>query len=472
MTLRFQNTESRTKQEFTPLEPGKVSLYTCGPTVYNFAHIGNFRAYVFEDLLRRYLEYRGYAVTHIMNLTDVEDKLIRTCRETGEALKSVTARYAAAFFEDVKALGILPAHRYPAATDHIPEMVEMIKILRDKGHTYEDKGSIYFKLGTFPRYGRLSHMDLDQLRTGASGRVDADEYEAEEARDFALWKAWDENDGEVYWETELGKGRPGWHIECSAMSTKYLGPRLDIHCGGVDNIFPHHENEIAQSEAATGRPFARYFLHCAHLMVEGEKMSKSKGNFYTLRDLLARGHDPVAVRALLLAVHYRSPLNFTFDGLAAAGRSVERIQGFYRRLDSGPAGPGAGAAGRLEAAGQEFRAALDDDLNISAALAAVHNLVSALNPELEAGRLSADERAAVRRGLKDFDQVLALLPADSGPELTAAESALVAERQAARGRRDFARADQLRDELLRLGIVVEDTPAGPRIVRRERPSGS
>ncbi|HNT88126.1 MAG TPA: cysteine--tRNA ligase, partial [Candidatus Hydrogenedentes bacterium] len=265
MALRFFNTMSRTKEVFEPIEAGKVGMYTCGPTIYNVAHIGNFRAYVFEDLLRRYLEYRGYDVRHVMNLTDVEDKLIRTCRETGEPLKAVTDKYAKAFFEDVDTLGIRRAHVYPAATDHIPEMVEMIKTLRDKRHTYEHEGSIYFRLATFPGYGRLSHMDLDQLRAGASGRVDTDEYEAEEARDFALWKAWDEDDGAVFWETELGKGRPGWHIECSAMSMKYLGESFDIHCGGIDNMFPHHENEIAQSEAATGKRFVKYWLHSAHL---------------------------------------------------------------------------------------------------------------------------------------------------------------------------------------------------------------
>jgi len=468
MSLRFWNTMTRRLDEFQPLEPGRVGLYTCGPTVYDFAHLGNFRAYIFEDLLRRYLEYSGFQVTQVMNITDIDDKTIRRSREEGLSLTDYTRRYEKAFYEDRDALRIKPAAFYPRATDHIPEMVELVRRLEAGGFAYRKDGSIYFSIEKFPGYGRLAGIEAGALKAGV--RVDSDEYEKEDVRDFVLWK--ESKPGEPVYETTLGPGRPGWHLECSAMSMKYLGETFDIHTGGVDNIFPHHENEIAQSEAATGRPFARYFLHCAHLMVEGEKMAKSKGNFYTLRDLLARGHDPVAVRALLLAVHYRSPLNFTFDGLAAAGRSVERIQGFYRRLDSGPAGPGAGAAGRLEAAGKEFRAALDDDLNISAALAAVHNLVSALNPDLEAGRLSAEERTAVRRGLEDFDRVLALLPGDSGPGLTEAESALVAERQAARGRRDFARADQLRDELLRLGIVIEDTPAGPRAVRRGRPSGS
>ncbi len=464
MTLRFQNTESRTKQEFTPLEPGKVSLYTCGPTIYNFAHIGNFRAYVFEDLLRRYLEYRGYAVTHIMNLTDVEDKLIRTCRETGEALKSVTARYAAAFFEDVKALGILPAHRYPAATDHIPEMVEMIKILRDKGHTYEDQGSIYFKLGTFPRYGRLSHMDLDQLRTGASGRVDADEYEAEEARDFALWKAWDENDGEVYWETELGKGRPGWHIECSAMSTKYLGPRLDIHCGGVDNIFPHHENEIAQSECCSGQTFVNYWLHCAHLVVEGRKMSKSLGNFFTLRDLLEKGHDPQAIRWVLIATHYRQPNNFSFDALDGAKQALNRLRDFRLRLGEAK-GPGDDLQAECDACRAAFEEAMDDDLNISGALGAVFNFVRDVNKALDEGRAGA-EGAKNALALLDRLNAVTNLFAPFGEESAPADILeKVMARQQARRQKDFALSDRLRDEVLAAGWVIEDTPSGPRVKR-------
>jgi len=348
MSLRFWNTMTRRLDEFQPLEPGRVGLYTCGPTVYDFAHLGNFRAYIFEDLLRRYLEYSGFQVTQVMNITDIDDKTIRRSREEGLSLTDYTRRYEKAFYEDRDALRIKPAAFYPRATDHIPEMVELVRRLEAGGFAYRKDGSIYFSIEKFPGYGRLAGIEAGALKAGV--RVDSDEYEKEDVRDFVLWK--ESKPGEPVYETTLGPGRPGWHLECSAMSMKYLGETFDIHTGGVDNIFPHHENEIAQSEAATGRPFARYFLHCAHLMVEGEKMAKSKGNFYTLRDLLARGHDPVAVRALLLAVHYRSPLNFTFDGLAAAGRSVERIQGFYRRLDSGPAGPGAGAAGRRRPPGR------------------------------------------------------------------------------------------------------------------------
>ncbi|HRI89066.1 MAG TPA: cysteine--tRNA ligase, partial [Candidatus Hydrogenedentes bacterium] len=332
MPIRFFNTLTRTKEVFEPANPPHVGLYTCGPTVYNFAHIGNLRTFLFEDLLRRHLKYRGYEVNHVMNLTDVEDKIIRTCRETGESLKSLTGRYSQAFFEDLDTLGAERAEAYPAATDHVAEMVELIKKLRDNGHTYEVNGSIYFKLSTFPQYGQLSKFKMDELKSGASGRVDSDEYETEDARDFALWKAYDENDGAVFWETELGKGRPGWHIECSCMSMKYLGESFDIHCGGIDNMFPHHENEIAQSEAATGKPFVKYWLHSAHLFVDGRKMSKSFGNFYTLRDLLEKGHDPKAIRWTLIATHYRQPSNFTFDALEAANESLRRIRDFRGRL--------------------------------------------------------------------------------------------------------------------------------------------
>ena len=286
MSIVFYNTLTKRKDEFVPLEAGKVGIYTCGPTVYNYAHIGNLRTFLFEDLLRRHLEYRGYAVTHVMNLTDVEDKIIRTCRETGESLESLTGRYAQAFLEDLDTLRILRPHVMPRATETIPDIVDFIKTLRERGHTYEVDGSIYFRLASFGNYGKLSGFDIDALKANADGRIDSDEYETEDARDFALWKAWDEDDGEVYWDTELGKGRPGWHIECSCMSRKHLGDTFDIHCGGVDLVFPHHENEIAQSEAATGKPFVAYWLHAGHLQVEGRKMAKSYGNTYTLRDLL------------------------------------------------------------------------------------------------------------------------------------------------------------------------------------------
>ncbi|HEO69643.1 MAG TPA: cysteine--tRNA ligase, partial [Candidatus Hydrogenedentes bacterium] len=374
MAIRIHNTLSRKKDLLDPLDPPAVRMYTCGPTVYNFAHIGNFRAYVFEDLLRRHLNYRGFKVTQVMNLTDVEDKLIRTCRETGEPLKAITGRYAKAFFEDLDTLGIERAEHYPAATDHIDEMVALIKRLRENGHTYESAGSIYFRLSSFPEYGKLSHLNIEDLRDGASGRVDTDEYEREDARDFALWKAWDEDDGEVYWETELGKGRPGWHIECSAMSMKYLGESFDIHTGGIDNMFPHHENEIAQAEGATGKPFVKYWMHCAHLVVENKKMSKSLGNFYTLRDLLERGHDPLAIRYVLIATHYRQPNNFSFDALEAAKQALRRIQDFRLRLKD-LRGDGKTIEDLVERCRSQFGEALDDDLNTSGGLAAVFDFI-------------------------------------------------------------------------------------------------
>ncbi len=460
--LRIYNTASRSKEEFVPMEPGRVRMYTCGPTIYNFAHIGNFRAYMFEDLLRRYLKFRGYQVTQVMNLTDVEDKLIRTCRETGEPLKTITTRYAQAFFEDLDTLGIERAEHYPAATDHIPEMIEIIKKLREKGHTYESNGSIYFRLSSFPKYGQLSHMDMTQLRDGASGRVDSDEYEAEDARDFALWKAWDPDDGDVFWETELGKGRPGWHIECSAMSMKYLGESFDIHCGGIDNMFPHHENEIAQSECATGKTFVRYWLHNAHLVVDGKKMSKSLGNFFTLRDLLGRNMDPLAIRYLLIATHYRQPSNFTFEALEAAAQALRRIRDFRIRLGE-VRGNGNDLNSVCEACENAFIEAMDDDLNIAAALAALFDFIRDVNKLVDEGGVG--EKGA-RNALALLDRLNAVTGLFAPPMEDSAPQAvldLVMERQQARRNKDFARADAIRKQLLDEGWVIEDTADGPRV---------
>ncbi len=462
MALAFFNTLSRTLEAFKPITEGKVGLYTCGPTIYNFAHIGNFRAYVFEDLLRRYLEYKGFDVFHVMNLTDVEDKIIKSCLETGQSLKDVTGKYAAAFFEDVRTLRIKPAHLYPAATDYIPEMVEMIKALRDRGHTYEVRGSVYFKISSFPDYGSLSHMNLSQLQAGASGRVDADEYESDNARDFALWKAWDENDGDVYWETELGKGRPGWHIECSAMSNKHLGPHFDIHCGGVDNIFPHHENELAQSKCATGGAFVNYWLHCAHLVVEGRKMSKSLGNFYTLRDLLARGNDPLVLRWALISTHYRQPNNFSFEVLDAAGRAISRIRDFRLSL-AHVKGDGSDLSDLCEKCGAEFELEMDNDLNISGALRAVFNFVRDVNRELMGGHVSTVGAANALALLDQLDSVTGIFRPGVDDEAPAGVMEMIVARQQARRERNFAESDRLRDEALAAGWVIEDTPKGPRV---------
>ncbi len=330
MSIRFYNTLSRALEVFESLVPGRVGLYTCGPTVYNFAHIGNFRAYMFEDLLHRHLLRSGLQVLRVMNLTDVDDKTIRGALAAGLPLKAFTAPFVQAFFEDLRALNILPADHYPAATDHVPEMIALVQTLLDKGHAYRsDDGSVYYRIDSFPSYGCLCHLDRSGLQAGA--RVAQDEYEKDNVADFALWKAWDEADGDVAWEAPWGRGRPGWHLECSAMSMRYLGPSFDLHTGGVDNMFPHHEDEIAQSEAATGQRFVRYWMHCAHLVVEGQKMSKSAGNFFTLRDLLQRGFNGREIRYLLLSTHYRQQLNFTIDGLHGARTALGRLDAFRAR---------------------------------------------------------------------------------------------------------------------------------------------
>jgi cysteinyl-tRNA synthetase len=461
--LRFYNTLTRQKEDFQPRQSGKVGMYTCGPTVYNYAHIGNFRAYVFEDLLRRYLKYRGYDVTQVMNLTDVEDKIIRDSQQAGLSLQDFTARYKQAFFEDLHTLNIEAAEVYPAATDHIPEMVALIQQLLARGYAYETAGSIYYRIDRFPHYGKLAHFEAEELQHGASGRIDSDEYAKDDARDFALWKAWTLEDGEVYWDTELGRGRPGWHIECSAMSMKYLGSHFDIHTGGEDNIFPHHENEIAQSEAATGTTFVNYWLHCRFLLVEQQKMSKSLGNFYTLRDILEKGFKPKGIRYALLATHYRQPMNFTFDGLQAAESAVQRLLDFMHALQTA-SGTGVDIQPLLQRTRQAFEEALDDDLNISGALGAIFEMVREVNRAIASNQLSADDAKQVTALMQRFDAVLGLLAADQ-EEVDSQVEALLQERQEARQRRDFARADAIRDQLRERGFTVEDTPQGPRLKR-------
>lgn len=462
MALRLYNTLTRQKDLFESLEPGQVRMYTCGPTVYNHATIGNFRAFVAQDLLKRHLIYRGYKVSHVMNLTDVEDKIIRACRETGETLKSLTGKYIQAFLEDLHALDIIPPSEMPAATDHVDDMVAFVKRLRENGHTYEASGSIYFKLDTFPDYGRLSRFDMEQLRAGASGRVDVDEYTRDNVRDFALWKAYVEEDGDVFWETDLGKGRPGWHLECSVMSMKYLGETFDIHCGGVDLIFPHHENEIAQSVAATGKPFVRHWFHNAHLVVEGRKMSKSSGNFYTLRDLTRQGHDPLAVRWVLLATHYRQPNNFTFEALEAARQSLHRIRDFRIRLSEVSGSNGSGLEEERTTTREAFADAMDDDLNISAALGVAFGFIRDTNKLIDEDRLSAEGAQGAQELLDEFHRITGLFSpvAAQAPEAVLAR---VLERQQARRDKDFAKADTIRDELAGAGWLVEDTSDGPRV---------
>jgi cysteinyl-tRNA synthetase len=462
--LRFHNTLTGQIERFEPLQPGKVGLYTCGPTVYDYAHIGNFRAYVWEDLLRRTLEARGYDVLHVMNLTDVEDKIIRRSQEAGISIEEYTEPYVQAFFEDMNALNCLPAHEYPRATEHIDEMVELTEKLREKGHTYESQDSIYFSIDTFPGYGKLSGVDLEGNRAGE--RVDSDEYEKDDARDFVLWKG--HREGEAFWETRLGKGRPGWHLECSAMSMKHLGTSFDIHTGAVDNIFPHHENEIAQSEGATGKPFVRYWMHCAHLIVDGRKMSKSEGNFYTLRQLIEEGHPARAIRYLLLSAHYRKQLNFTLEGVGQARAAIERLDDFRDRVEREPVAEGStdSVARRIEEAGTRFDEALDDDLNSSGALGALFELVRDLNAAYDrGGEVRLENRTALQELLSRANTILGL--GEPAVELLDQDvERLLEERVAARNARDFARADAILDELIEKGIHLEDSPQGTRWKRR------
>ncbi len=438
-------------------------MYTCGPTVYDYAHIGNFRAFLFEDLLKRWLKYKGFKVTHVMNLTDVDDKTIKGSQAKGIPLRQYTDFYVKAFFEDIGKLGIEPADVYPRATDHVPEMVAIIKTLLAKGIAYRgEDGSIYYAVSKFPEYGKLSHLKVGELKAGA--RVSQDEYAKEEAQDFALWKAYTPEDGDAVWESELGKGRPGWHIECSAMSMKYLGETFDIHCGGIDNMFPHHENEIAQSEAATGKTFVNYWMHNEHLQVEGKKMSKRLGNFYTLRDLLAKGYDPIVIRYLLISTHYRQQFNFTFEGLTAAKGAIERLKNLARRLhDQDGKGSEGKVAMQIQRVKQCFGDAMDDDLNISIALSALFDFAREINNLLDAGVVSKDEAAEVGGLLMQFDSVLGVIGKVEVEEALPNDiDALVQKREAARKAKNWKEADQIRDQLKALGIVVEDTAQGVR----------
>jgi cysteinyl-tRNA synthetase len=457
--LRLHNTLSNTDEDFHPLEEGVVRFYICGPTVYDFAHVGNFRTFVFQDLLRKYLKYRKYRVIHVMNITDVDDKTIQNARAQGVSLKEYTEKFTDAFLEDSKTLRIEPPDIMPRATDHIPEMVALIQSLQDKGFTYQKDGSVYFSISQYPGYGKLSKADFSGAQTGAS--VDTDKYDKENARDFVLWKA--RKEGEDFWETEIGPGRPGWHIECSAMSMKYLGETFDIHCGGVDLIFPHHENEIAQSECATGKPFVRYWVHPEFLIVEGEKMSKSLGNFYTLRDLLAKGHSPESIRYLLLSVHYRKQLNFTSDGLHQAQASIQRLEDFELRLKekSKPEEASPVMAEEVQATRERFIEAMDNDLNTSAALAAIFDFVRSTYQKDTQNALSGGDARAASELLLELDGVLNILRTQ--PELLDEEiAAQIEARQAARRRKDFAEADRIRQWLTSKGIQLEDTRDGVR----------
>lgn len=463
MALQFYDTRQRRKVPFEPLEPGQVKLYTCGPTVYNDAHIGNFRTYMFEDLLRRTLKYLGYQVTQVMNLTDVDDKTIRGARQRGVSLSEYTAPFIKRFHEDRKLLRIEDAEVYPAATDHIPQMIALIEELVSRGIAYEAEGSVYYSVEKFPDYGKLSGKKLDQLKRGV--RINADEYdEKDDFRDFALWKGWSEEDGDVWWESPWGRGRPGWHIECSAMSREHLGPDFDIHTGGVDNIFPHHENEIAQSVAATGSGFVRYWLHSAHLVVEGEKMSKSKGNFYTVGDLRERNYSLRAVRYLLMTTHYRQRMNLGEELVVSANAALERLDTLVSAAQAvGTERPGevrssiAESIQRLRAA---FRSSLEDDLNTSETMASLFNFVGDIHRLREVAPLDSAESAAILEVWRECDTVTGFLFWD---ELDPKVVSLVRERMAAKASRDFAQADAIRSQLALQGVILKDAQNGTEV---------
>ena len=463
--LRFHNTLSRSLQAFEPLVPGQAGIYTCGPTVYNIAHIGNLRTFLFEDILRRTLRDAGYRVNQVMNLTDVDDKTIRGARERGVPLAKYTQPYKDAFFEDLATLNIEPAEHYPAATEHVAQMIVLIERLFDRGLAYRsDDGSVYYDIGRFPGYGGLSGVRLDDLKPGA--RVSQDEYEKESLADFALWKAWDEDDGDVGWESPWGRGRPGWHIECSAMSMAYLGETFDIHTGGIDNMFPHHDDEIAQSEGATGKPFVRYWLHAGHLIVDGQKMSKSLGNFYTLRDLTAKGWTGREIRFALLGGQYRQILNFTSESPQAARSALTRIDEMIAKLrEREGAGETAPATRQLaDGALHRFREAVYDDLNVPGAMGVVFDLLREINRRLDSATLASGDAATLMAAWNEADAILGcLVPAAAGVD--GEVERLVEEREAARAARDWAGADALRDRIQALGYQVKDTPEGPRVRR-------
>src|SRR5688572_12553703 len=461
--LRFRNTLTGRIEEFHPLNEGEVRFYYCGPTVWDYGHIGNFRSAVAADILRRYLKFRGFKVIHVMNITDVEDRIIAKSQEAGLSIDDYTAKYIDALWEDFDALGNERPDVVPRATRHIPEMVSLIEKLLENDHAYRSEGSIYYRISSFPEYGKLSKINFEGNIAGASERILTDKYEKEDARDFALWKE-KASENEPSWDTSIGNGRPGWHIECSAMSMKYLGETFDIHAGGIDLVFPHHENEIAQSEGATGKEFVRYWIHFEHLKVEGETMSKSKGNYYTFRDIAAKGFSPPAIRYFLLSVPYNKQLNFTFDALAGAEKTVESLRDFRARLSEAKTEPGNNdklheTAGR---ALREFEEGMDDDFNTSVALAVVHNLSREVNTALARKHVKADNQRELLEVINRIDSVLNIFGEQQREILDSEIQALLDQRQEARRRRDFARADEIRRELADRGIILEDTKDGVR----------
>jgi cysteinyl-tRNA synthetase len=462
--LRVFNTLTRSVEEFRPLEDGKVRMYICGPTVWNFAHIGNFRTFVFGDILRRYLKYKGYEVTHVFNLTDIDDRIINEAAKSSVSIDEFTAPYIEYFWEDFDALGMERPEVTPRATHHITEMIEIIQKLIDNGKAYESDGSIYYRISAFPDYGKLSRINFSGNITGGSERVDTDKYEKEDARDFALWKLVDEGE-EPGWDAPFGRGRPGWHIECSAMSMKYLGETFDIHAGGQDLQFPHHENEIAQSEGATGKQFSRYWIHSEFLKIDDVTMSKSKGNFFTFRDLREQGYSALAIRYLLLSVPTRKQLNFTFEGLQAAESTVERLRNFRQLVNEGGDGSNNNTRKVVDIANsalEKFETAMDDDFNTAAALAALHDMVREVNIVLAADGLSLDARDTVMETIEKLNSVFGIFGEEESEILDAEIEALIEERQEARRNRNFARSDEIRDQLAEEGIILEDTKDGVR----------
>ncbi len=466
MALRLYNTLTLKTEDFVPADGHTVRMYSCGPTVYNYAHIGNLRTFTFNDTLRRWLRYRGFELNHVMNITDVEDKIIRKSMELGVPMWEYTLKYEQFFLEDMAKLRLERPEKIVRATEHIHEMVDLIGKLESKGFTYHSDGSVYYRIAKFPEYGKLSHNDFSGIQAGA--RVDNDEYDKDDARDFVLWKS--RKGEEPFWDSPFGAGRPGWHIECSAMAMQYLGETLDIHTGGVDLAFPHHENEIAQSEGATGKPFARFWIHCEHLHVDMQKMSKSLGNIYTLRELVEMGYPPEALRFVLMSVPYRKKLNFTLDSLKGAQAAIDRLRNFVFRLESASLEEGSNPASTQQAsmALASFEAAMDDDLNTAEALAAIYEYVRETNILLDAGSLLSGNRSEALDLLARFDRVFDILkPTSSADGLEdAAVEALIAERTAAKKSKQFARADEIRNQLVEAGIVLEDTKDGVRWKRK------
>ncbi len=458
MALELFNTLTRTQETIRPLQDNHIRFYSCGPTVYNFAHIGNFRAYICIDVLKRYLKYKGFKVTHVMNLTDVDDKTIKGSQQEKISLKEFTTRYEKAFFEDLETLNIDKADHFPRATDTIPEMVVIVEKLMEKGIAYKTEDGIYYDIAKFEEYGKLSHAKLEKLEEGK--RVKKDEYDKEHVQDFALWKFWDKDDGDVFWDVSIGKGRPGWHLECSAMSMKLLGESFDIHAGGIDLVFPHHENEIAQSEGCTGKEFAKYWFHNEHLLVNGKKMSKSLGNFFTLRDMLQKGHDPKAIRYLLLSAHYRQQLNFTQEGIAGAKNAIERLHDTLLKLKNikNEGDENTGIKKMIEDAKKEFEKEMDDDLNISKGLGVIFDFTTKVNTLIMENALSKADASHLLSAFMDFDRILGVL--ETSEEIPEEIKQLVAAREDARKHKDFKKSDMLRAEIKAKGYLVEDSKSG------------